>query len=480
MGSARLTESHGFSLIEVLVAALILVVGILSTLQLVSAANARGSASQAREAATNLAREVSENARTIPFDDLEMATLVPELQTRPQLGDAVPVAGWQIVRRGRTYTVVSSVCTIDGPGDGFGVHDGTYCADSEQIGTADPQPEDLKRVSTAVSFRENGRTVTVRFASSFSSSGQSSGFPVLALSLKTPTVTFGTQTEPVVTTTVTQLVFSAETAAGAARLVWSVDGQRSATDATRIDATRWSFTWPIVGLSDGSYLISAQTVDASGEEGAPREIQVVLARQGASPPDTMAGGFNAVYDDTGALRQVAELRWTAASDRNVTGYRLYRNGVAAPVCETSATATDPDAVISCVDFSPPAEVGSSDASRTYSVHSLYRDAGGTVRQSTARTRIVLPRTARPAPPANLAAVNVDGTVTIAWDASPSTVDFYRVYKNGRSYSKRVATPGEGLSREEWIDPDPQPGDTYRVTATSEQLQESNFIGPVQP
>lgn len=477
----RLTDSRGFSLVEVLVAAIILVVGILGTLALVSAANARAAASQTREAATNLAREVSENARTIPFGELEPATLVGELQTRPQLADASPATpGYQVVRRGRTYTIDTSVCRIDSPGDGFGPHDATYCADSDQIGVEDPQPEDLKRVSTAVTFRENRRTVTVRFASSFSSSGQSTGLPVLTLALETPTVTVGTQTEPVVTTTESQLRFTAKTPASAPRVVWSVDGQRMATDATRVDGENWRFTWPITGLSDGSYLISAQAVDANGEEGAPREIQVVLARQGASPPAQMTGGFNALFIDNGERREVAELRWVTAPDRNVTGYRLYQAGDATPVCETSATAPDLEAVISCVDFTPPAEVGSPPAERIYTVRSLYRDAGGTVRETVGRNAEITPRTTRPEPSPNLAVARDAGTVTLSWDRSPSSVDFYRVYKNGTSYTQRVATPGEGTEQEQWVDPDPGPADEYRVTAVSSRLHESTFIGPVSP
>jgi prepilin-type N-terminal cleavage/methylation domain-containing protein len=392
MGHDRLNDPRGFTLVEVLVAALLLVVGVMGTLALVDAANARSTASQTREAASNLAREVSEYARTIPFAELQPSGLQGELQSRPGLADATPGGAWDVVRRKRSYTVSTNVCSVDTPGDGYGVHGAGYCPSSSATGTTDGEPEDLKRVSTAVTFTERGRSTTVRFASTFSSRAQSTGLPVLGLLLKTPTVTIGDQTEPVIDTAAPSLTFEAETPATAARVVWSVDGVRQPIDASRTEATRWRFTWAVTGLSDGTYLISAQAVDAKGEIGPPREMPVVLARLGAPPPTPVAGGFNTVFTESGATKEVAELRWIAASERNVTGYRVYRPGITTPVCETSASAASAEASISCLDLAPPREDAPA-AERTYGVRSLYRDASGTVRQSAAATSVELtPRT----------------------------------------------------------------------------------------
>src|SRR5436305_8981247 len=61
-----LRAEAGFTLIEVLVAATILVVGISGTLGLLIGANSSTTASANTEGATNLAREVSERVRQLP------------------------------------------------------------------------------------------------------------------------------------------------------------------------------------------------------------------------------------------------------------------------------------------------------------------------------------------------------------------------------------------------------------------------------
>ena len=65
-----MTTERGFTMVEVIVAGLILVVGVLSLVALVDAANGATTSNKQREAATNLAREVIENSGTVSYDDV--------------------------------------------------------------------------------------------------------------------------------------------------------------------------------------------------------------------------------------------------------------------------------------------------------------------------------------------------------------------------------------------------------------------------
>ncbi|MEJ7715468.1 MAG: prepilin-type N-terminal cleavage/methylation domain-containing protein [Thermoleophilaceae bacterium] len=60
-----LGDQRGFTIIEVLVAATLLVIGVLGTMAMVDSSNAETRLSGGREGATNLAREVVEGARSL-------------------------------------------------------------------------------------------------------------------------------------------------------------------------------------------------------------------------------------------------------------------------------------------------------------------------------------------------------------------------------------------------------------------------------
>src|SRR6476620_5254329 len=83
-------------------------------------------ATRAREGASNLARQVLESARTIPYAQMSPTSITSELQEKPGLADASAASGWQIVQRGITYTVTVSECSIDDPKDGYGTHENAF------------------------------------------------------------------------------------------------------------------------------------------------------------------------------------------------------------------------------------------------------------------------------------------------------------------------------------------------------------------
>src|SRR3954471_5076481 len=119
----------GFTLVEVTVAAFVLVVGLLGTLSMLDSANLATASTQAREQGVALQRELVEAARSIPYDELVPGGVVSAIRSRPNLADEQSgVPGWQISRRGVVYTVSVGACSIDDPSDGVGaVDDATFC-----------------------------------------------------------------------------------------------------------------------------------------------------------------------------------------------------------------------------------------------------------------------------------------------------------------------------------------------------------------
>jgi len=142
----------GFTLIETLIAAFVLAVGIAGLFGMLSISVKATGSTRAREGATNLAQEILEDARTIPYAQLSPTDIVSELQAMNGLANTSGTSTWQITRRGYTYTVTASECSIDDPKDKFGKHDSTFCADSNKEGTEseDSQPADMKRFTVNV------------------------------------------------------------------------------------------------------------------------------------------------------------------------------------------------------------------------------------------------------------------------------------------------------------------------------------------
>lgn len=126
---SRVTSEHGFTLVEVMVAAFVLLVGVLGVLSMLNFSSYATTTTKAREQGVGLQRELVEAARSIPYAQLLPNAVVPEIQAKPELGDDQPnVPGWQIVRRNITYTVAVGSCAVDDPGDGTGTdEDALFC-----------------------------------------------------------------------------------------------------------------------------------------------------------------------------------------------------------------------------------------------------------------------------------------------------------------------------------------------------------------
>src|SRR5881392_3646692 len=73
--AARLRGDDGFTLIETLVAAVVLIVGLATLFGLLDSSVKATYATRAREGGTNLARQVLEDARTIPYSQMAPTTI---------------------------------------------------------------------------------------------------------------------------------------------------------------------------------------------------------------------------------------------------------------------------------------------------------------------------------------------------------------------------------------------------------------------
>lgn len=134
----KLRDERGFTIIEVMVAALILVVGILGVTTIVNASNATTTSNKAREQGLSLARELVESARSVPYQSLLPSTVVSALQGMPGFANAGAGPGWTIRRRGIVYTVAVGVCSVDDAGDTTGAHPANlFCARPTVQATAD-------------------------------------------------------------------------------------------------------------------------------------------------------------------------------------------------------------------------------------------------------------------------------------------------------------------------------------------------------
>jgi Tfp pilus assembly protein PilV len=460
----------GMTLVELMVAAFVLVVGVLGTLTLLDNANQATARTKAREAATNLAREVVEASRSIPYPNLSPAVFADELRSQPGLADANAEAGWNVRRRNILYTVTADVCTVDDntvAKDGLGLHTGettTYCDGQPELAAGQPatdsNPDDYKRVKVTIAWTKSGQERRVVQEAVINNPG----------SAFAPAVKTLTHTPATATASTSNLAFTATTTSRPNKLLWSVDGieQGQATGSQ----TTWTFSWTINGVEDGTYLVSAQAFDEFGESGASKTETILLNRFPPDPPAPPAGGYNGSFG--------VELEWAPNPERDIVGYRVYRVAALVPsaldvkVCETSVEDALPT---SCRDTT--AIPG---ATYHYYVVAVAPAHIGVGLEESARptgvgdgkTLKVEPGNAAPSPPADLTAVRSEDGVTLTWTAGSDAdgVRYYRIYRDGKAFADRLdRTPSGGVLT--FLDGDPGlTPRTYWVTAVDNKLAES--------
>jgi Tfp pilus assembly protein PilV len=502
---SRFAPEAGFTLIEVLIAAVVLMIGMVALFGLLDSAVKASYSTRAREGATNLARQLLEDAHTIPYSQISTYSITKQLQEMQPSASQLSASPWKVSQRGVTYTVKVSECAIDDPKNGLGNHlsaggENQFCKDpgekeweakeATEGKTEDPQPENLKRITVDVTWVAQGRSPDVRQTETLTAAGEAVGLSAYNLQLSKPTMAAPwTSTTPVITEAgVTELVFTVSSPKGTTAMAWSLEGNRQAPAPTQTEkeGPTWTFSWPITAVSDGTYKITAQSVNATGVTGPPVTIAVTVIRGAPVAPKGILAGFNTI-NEAGKPKTVVELQWQANVERNVIGYRVFRPPNREQACPLPAATVSLS--VKCIDFNPPKGNASN---LTYEVVALYRKAGTkageplseTVSEGVAATFAVAggePLPAGPNAPGTLKLEkNADGSVTLSWPAVKSgpEVAFFRIYRGSTDYTSRYDVTGSGTTTS-YNDTDATEEHSYWVTAVSKNLTESPFLGPVK-
>jgi prepilin-type N-terminal cleavage/methylation domain-containing protein len=483
--SSSLAAREGFTLVEVLIAMTVLVIGVLGTLALIDRANATTVTTRSREAAVNVARELVEAARSVPFAKLTPASLETEIAAQPGLADDGQPAGWTIRRRGFTYTVTASVCTFDDARDGGGTHTaGGFCADSAAPSpTPDRNPEDYRRVRVEVRWTDRGRDRVVHQTVLVNNPGSAGAPAVRTLVIDTGT---GTAIAPVTnhvyaTPANNMMPFDLTTSSTPATLHWLLDGTSQAPITTG-GGLAWTFDWPVGqagdpdSLVDGTYVVSAEAFDTYGVSGPSRSLTVTLNRLPPSKVEGLVGGRTG--DPSTPADQVVDLEWLPNPERDIIGYSVQRIDAAGNVVEVCAR----EDRTACFDADPPVEDG-----LVYRVFAWDRNhVDGQPRASVQSDPLVVNMGNNPpAPPVSpQAQLQADGSVQLSWTRpSPEDPDagdsiaFFRIYRDGLGRDSRYAI---------WNGTDFNDGNTantaheYWITSVDTRYGESAPVKAVAP
>jgi prepilin-type N-terminal cleavage/methylation domain-containing protein len=482
------SDERGYTLVELLVAVMVLVIGMLGAFTLVDGANKTTVTNNARTGATNLAREILEDARSVDYDSLTPTAILPTL--RAKQGDTATTLPWIVSRRGIEYTVTTDVCTFDDPKDNVAASPpANVCLPQAPVpataGTlaAENQPDDFRRVTVTLTWNTGGGAKTLALVSLINNPAGGLG-PRITLFTAPPDnaaqVTAGTSATFPTTTT------------SAGSVHWNSDGTPNGAGDSTGGPTGWTTTWslgspalainpPLTGswppqyspatVLDGSYTVTAQAFDTLGIAGDARVAVLPLNR---SLPTTVVG-FEAGRN---SYQGSVDFQWNPSPERDITGYRVYNagpdntlgNGNDTLVCSAATVNTT-----SCSDPSPPVGMPS------YFVVARDRtnlvDNSSTPRESpyaTVATVLLVPVPA-PLVPLTLAGTPdpSTGNPALTWThASPAGVRFFRIYRDSCcSVADRYgATAGNALS---WTDPKPGTANRkYWVTAVGPTLNES--------
>ncbi|MEY2442688.1 MAG: hypothetical protein QOJ46_2114 [bacterium] len=460
---SRAHAQDGFSIIESVVASAILLVGLLGVLAMLIGSLRATSASNARVAATNLARELVETTRGLSYEDMTGSLVQARLQARG-LGSGTP---WTIERRGTTYTVAATSCTFDDPADKLAATPPAgACTPAPGGTTGDANGEDFRRTTFQISWTEaGGRTRVLTQTTLVMNPSGGLGPRIVSFTPVSQTIASAVTSAAVTWTTTAAL-----------SLRWSVDDGRSsgASTGTTTFNTNWDIGTSGTGTEvlDGSYQITAQPIDDRDIAGEAKRAQVVLNRRRPYAPPSLLGGHNTRPGDW------VELQWEPNNERDVLGYRVLWNGPDGvpggtddvQVCPApSAGAMLSPTTLSCVDTSPPT------GATTYQAVALDRSADGALREGDRRSLTIAPASARPRVPSlPLSVSTVSNLPRLTWSAPTSgSVRFYRIYRDAVRYD-RTSDATTSFT-------DSSAGTTahvYWITAVDQTFNESDAVGPI--
>jgi prepilin-type N-terminal cleavage/methylation domain-containing protein len=494
-------NQRGFTLVEVMVAIFVLLVGVLGVVSMVDGANAVTSKTRAREGGTNIARSIIEVGRSVRYRDLTATELLAELDSRPGLENVASGTDYSIRSRAVDYAATITVCSLDDPQDGLGNHNGpvAYCSDTDVLAAAaaatDRNPDDYKRVRVTLRWTTRATGQSITQTSSIINPVGGLGPSVTGLVMETPVS--ATDNPLLVEASVNSTHFKATTSSAAAQVTWSVSGK--ALGQASGGPKTWTFDWTVTDSATGApiyydctYVIQADAFDAQGRSGAPYAKTVRLNRMLPLKPNGFAGGRN-------GNGNFVDLAWVSNPECDVVGYRIYSGTSATTIttpvtCLGASSATVDAETDECIHDAPSGEVW-------YKLVALDTpSAGGAPREGAASDPLHIPAAAGntvPTAPTNLSSCiggqpgclvangvpADDGVLVVSWTGSTDsdgTIQLYRIYRDGVAYAQRHASfypkAGDLLA---WIEPEPDGSShNYRISAVDDDFGESALSDPL--
>jgi type II secretory pathway pseudopilin PulG len=462
----------GFSIVEVVIAVLVLVVGVLAVLGMLSGAIRSTASNNQYLGATNVARELVETARGADYDQLT-PTLIGQTLQASGMGSGTP---WTITRRGVTYTISATACALDSPADKLeSPVPANACTPQLAGSTGDQNGDDFRRVTFNVAWTSGSQARSLTQTELIVN-------PSGGLGPRIKTVAPLTQTITNSATTVASVTF---TTSPAAVVHWHADDGKGQGDAVLSPsvANSWRADWALgttgsgSEVLDGAYQMIAQAFDDRGVAGDAKLASIVLNRRKPYAPPTFAGGYNSRLDLS------VDLTWGLNSERDIAGYRVYwtgldgilGSGIDVQVCPRPWVASMlSTTTTSCTDSLPLVS-----GLTKYSVVALDRDSTGALREGDERSFTVSAVGTRPsAPRGPLVASTVAGAATLSWTApSSGSPIFYRIYRDGTDRADRYDRTAGAVTS--WTDGAATTTHDYWITAVDSTYNESDPIGPVR-
>lgn len=480
---SRPRREDGFTIIEVIVASFVMLVGVLGTLALIDTAMSVGSTSRSREAATNLSREIVEAARLVNYDLLLTDTAPAKLQSLGGLADDDPAAaGWQIKRRGTTFRVTVAACIYDDPKDGSSSQNTAagYCPGLAS-GTTDPNGDDYRKITVTAAWGARRVRLIANVVNPSGGFGPritnvSSAPPIDAEGILK--VNTGTTIDVTVTTT------------PATSLNWDAgDAKHRGQIADAAGATSWRPVWSLGELPPGydcttpgwtpdapAYEMTLQPFDSSGTPGDLRTQIVSIDRRIPYALCEFAGGRNPRHNPQS--NGVVDLQWRASFEGDVASYSVWRVRQGAETSDRLVCDAVPATITECTDDNVP----SADGALDYYVRPKQNNwSFGQVFGDSAPLSIAAVGTPNSVP-SGPAGVTADPAAPgrITWSESTDSdgsVIFYRIYRGGQTIAHRYARTSNATGPTfAFTDKDAGAGGhTYYVSAVDNAFAESPLV-----